>query len=386
MKRLSVLVIFVLVTTILYAACTPTPASAPPAGATTPAPARPAIKATWEQEWTDVQEAARREGTVVFYGIWLPAVRTALTAAAREKLGIEAQFTPFSNGAEMAAKVQTETRAGIYFADLYGAGLAPLTAMMKPNGLLGPIEPFLILPEVKDPKFWTGGQFPFIDKDRTLIGMSAQRTANIVYSTDLLKRGEISDYKDVLKPQYKGKIIMDDPLSGSLGTTLVSHLAVNLWNLDQAKDFLRQLVKQQGVVFERDRRILIESVARGKYAIGLAPDPAVVIDMMKVGAQIDMFKGSLVTQGQGIVSVPTKPAHPNAARAFINWLLTREGQTVFSQNYGMPSIRTDVTTEGIHPLLVIGPEEKPFFDTEEHSIFRGKMLDVVKEVLQEAAK
>lgn len=34
--------------------------------------------------------------------------------------------------------------------------------------------------------------------------------------------------------------------------------------------------------------------------------------------------------------------HPNAAKLFINWALTREGQTAFTQQTQIPSRRTDV--------------------------------------------
>ena len=73
----------------------------------------------------------------------------------------------------------------------------------------------------------------------------------------------------------------------------------------------------------------------------------------------------------GSVVMPSQPPHPNAARVFVNWLLSREGQTVFQRTVNTPnnseeSLRTDVPKEmvrsevrrvdGVKYLLVDKPE------------------------------
>lgn len=44
--------------------------------------------------------------------------------------------------------------------------------------------------------------------------------------------------------------------------------------------------------------------------------------------------------------------HPHAARTFINWLLSKEGQTVYSRAWGVQSRRLDVPVEHLDPLLI----------------------------------
>lgn len=44
-----------------------------------------------------------------------------------------------------------------------------------------------------------------------------------------------------------------------------------------------------------------------------------------------------------------KAPHPNAAKLFVNWLLTREGQTIYSKTYGAQSARVDVPTDYLNP-------------------------------------
>ena len=44
------------------------------------------------------------------------------------------------------------------------------------------------------------------------------------------------------------------------------------------------------------------------------------------------------------VSLPAQPPHPNAAKLFIEWLLSKEGQEVINQ-YGRVPIRDDIESK-----------------------------------------
>jgi iron(III) transport system substrate-binding protein len=342
--------------------------------------------APWETKWNETLAAAKKEGTVSLYAIWPPPVRTALTPAFGQKFGINLEFTSFGRSAELVAKAGTENRAGLYFADLFATGKGPLVVQLKGAGILGPIEESLILPEVTNPRSWIGGKFPFVDKDKRVITMVGARTGCIIYNTDLVKKGEIGDFKDLLKPQYKGKIIMDDPTVPGAANTLLSNLAIDVWNLDETKEFLRQLVRQQAVVIQRDQRMLVEYVARGKFAIGFSPPSEVLPEFINAGAPLAVVKGPVLSGGSGNIAVPSRFAHPNAAAVFINWLLSKEGQTLFSRSYETPSLRVDVPTEGINDIFLWQPDEKLLPQTEEHLFFYDKMPGISKQVIEEATK
>ncbi len=385
MKRLSILGL-TLIVGLLMAACapgkevlTPTPTVAEPSSKTV-------AKEPWEKDWGTLVKEAQKEGKVSFYTNWAPANRIALTQAFGRKFNIDLEFTPFSRSNDLIAKAEMENKAGLYFADIFSGGQSSLAVTMKPMGILGPIEPTLILPEVKDPKNWLGGRFPFVDDDRRGISMIAVRFGHIIYNTDVIRAGEITTYKDLLKPQYKGKITIDDPTVSGPINTLMTYLALDMWNLEEAKEFLRQLIQQQGAVIQRDQRLNVESVARGKYAIGLAPQPPTLAEFIKVGAPLGVINGPIITSANGNIAVSTKFGHPNAAKVFINWLLTKDGQTVFSQSFGSPSLRNDVSTEGIDPLFLTQPGERLYFYTEKHMLFSPKMAETSRIVIQDAAK
>ncbi len=76
------------------------------------------------------------------------------------------------------------------------------------------------------------------------------------------------------------------------------------------------------------------------------------------------------------------PPHPNATTIFVNWLLSKEGQTLFSvKGEASPSFRIDVPTEGIPQILLLQPGEKYWIDSEELNLFRAKMMEVTKAIM-----
>ncbi|MBI4330103.1 MAG: extracellular solute-binding protein [Chloroflexi bacterium] len=391
MKKLFCLVTAFVLAGLLAVACGPAPGSSSPAAQKPPAAGVPEApsKPGWERAWESTLAEARKEGKLTIYETLGPGPRVALSEAFMKKFGIEAEFASFSKALEVMAKVNAENRAGLYLADLFFIGTSTNIAVFKPAGLLGPMDSLLVLPEVTDANAWSGGKFPFVDREKTVIAITVGIKRDVIFNSDLVKRGELTSYRDLLKPQYKGKIILNDPTIAGGGGTFIAFLANKVWNPQEAAEFLTQLIRQQDVVIQRDLRQLVESVARGKFAIGLGPHTGTFVEFVRLGAPVDaatMKEGTYSIAGSGAFSVPARFAHPNAARVFVNWLLTKEGQTVFAQSYGNPSARLDVSTEGIHPLFLRQPGETVFFDDEGFILFREKALTFAKEIVDNAMK
>ncbi len=385
LKSLSI----VLVVGVVAAACgksvAPTAGATPPPAKETRAP----TEANWEQKWNAVVASAKSEGNVSVYALWTPDVKNTLAQAFKNKYGINVEFTPFSRGAELLAKVQAEQRAGLYNADIFGAGNPTFVVTMKPEGVLGSLKPVLILPEVLDPKGWTTGGVPYSDDQGVAISLIGLVVRTVTYNSQLIKEGDLTGYEDLLKPQYKDRITLNDPSVTGSGNAAFSHLGRSLWNEQKALDFLRKLIVEQHAVIQRDNRIHVESVARGKYAIAFAPLPDVVAEFVNLGAPLKMAmvkEDNRLSAGAGAMAVPTKFAHPNAAVVFVNWLLGKEGQTVFARTWGNPSTRADVPVEGIDPLFVPSPGVKYYGESEDALQSRGRWLELAKKVMDETAK
>ncbi len=344
----------------------------------------------WQQKWDTTLEAAKKEGTVVIYVTsFLGAdLRTTLTKAFKDKYGIDSQWVPLA-GPEMTQKVKTEERAGLFLADVYATGATTLLVTMKPDNLLGNIDPYLILPEATDPKAWEGGELLNFDKkDHTMITMLRVINRSVVYNKDMVKEADIESYKDFLKPQFKGKLTITDPTQTGPGGWFAAHLT-DVYGFDEGMKVLRGMLVDQGAVIQRDARMHIETVARAKYAVALGGGTQYIADFLALGAPIAIKvpkEGDGGGPSLGALAVPPKPQHPNAATVFVNWLLTKEGQSIFAKGSGNPSRRLDASTEGIDPIFLPMPGEKVAWDTVEFTLAQGKVMEAAKAIVAETAK
>ena len=342
-----------------------------------------AQKSAGEQGWETVLAQAKKEGSVTIYSLMGSKTRVALSKAFGDKYGINLEFSPFARGSSLVAKVAAESRAGLHLVDVLAAGNPTFLIEAKPAGLLGSLKPLLILPEVLDTRAWIGGRLPFADNDGTMLGMAAGTTRTVAYNTALVKEGEINSYKDLLHARYKGKISMSDPSVTGAGSAIIAHIAM-LWGEEATEELLRKLIIDQGAIIRRDTRLLTEEVAKGKYAIAIAPQTDIVAEFMALGAPIKLAsvkEDNRIIAGGSAIAVPTKFAHPNAALVFLNWLLTKEGQSVFATSYGNPSARIDASTKGINPILIPETGKKYYGETEESILARQKWLKIAKKIM-----
>jgi len=337
----------------------------------------------WEAKWMKTAEAAGKEGEAMVYATLGPSTINLLTSNMKAKYGIQLSFVNLGQGAAVAERIVREKRAGLHVVDVIIMGATSLVQSVKPAGALDRIEPVLILPEVLDRKAWRNGS-PFIDKERKLVPTIASFLRHVTRNTDLVKEGEIKSYKDLLNPKWKGKIILNDPTTGGAGNSWVSLMA-SAWGLEPTRDFLKQLVKQEPVI-TRDGRLQVETMARGKYALAIATRVEVTHQFMALGshiAPVRTMEGGTITGSGGVLALPTNRPHPQAATVLINWLMTREGQAVFSKGFGSPASRLDVAPPAdLNPLFLPEPGEAVQIEDEEDLKIKGSvLLDLAKEAL-----
>ncbi len=369
-----------LVIVLVATACTSPAAVTPPAPAQTKGPAAVAIQG-WQKEWDDTFAAARKEGELLVFTTLGSESRSDLTRAVREKFGIKLEFVT-GRGEELAKRLFTERRAGIFTADLLIAGDTTLIVVMKPEGVLESFEPLLFVPEAKDGSKWRGGKLPFLDSDKLAFAMIASAQRYALRNTDMVKEGEITSYLDLLDPKWKGKLALRDPTITGTGNALMTHLVADIWDLERTKQWMRDIIKQEPAI-TRDARMQVEWVARGKYPVGIATRIEDTSNFIKEGAPVMTIKfkeGVKVGPGSGSLAKLSRSPHPNATKLFINWILTREGQSTFVKGFGNPSARTDAATEGVNPIFFVDPGEKVFFDTEQSVLMRERIMEVSKEI------
>jgi iron(III) transport system substrate-binding protein len=343
-------------------------------------------RAQSEAQWEKTVAAAKKEGELSLYLNAPAQVRPALTKAFDEKFGIKI-YVLTGTGPELSAKIVSEYSAGLHQADVSFQGCSTLITLIGTHGYLAPIEPMLILAEVKDPRVWFGGRLNY-DKAGTAFRFINHALPPLVYNTELVKPNSVQSFLDLQKPEWKKKILLHDPSVLGAGANGVSYLAT-LWGLNKAKDYLSMLLKAQEAGVTRNYQQHVEWVGQGKYAVGLWPNPGQVARYVKAGAPIAVAhvqEGAVASPAFGCLGVPLKPAHPNAATVFVNWFLSREGQTLAAKSYELPSARIDVAATGILKEFVIGPEQKVFVESEEFNAMQDKWIPEWKSLVESAQR
>ena len=303
--------------------------------------------AGWQKKWDDARAKAKTEGKVVVLGPPGDQIRDAITTGfAKAFPDISIEFSG-ARGGELATRIKAERDADIYSVDILINGTSTANAYFKPMKSLDPIQPELILPEVIDAKKWRDNRLEFSDRSTHLdLLFATQNNVPVIYNPKQVKPEEVDELYKLLDPKWKGKIAVQDPIPSGTGNG-VFRWAWHVLGPEKAKDYYTKMRAQAGAI-DRDQRRQIEWVAQGKFPVHLAPG-TVMYQLEKRGLKfgvIPFFKdyGSYLTPGFGSVMVMNKSPHPNAGKVFLNWLLSKEGQTVFSKGMGYVSRRVDVSS------------------------------------------
>jgi iron(III) transport system substrate-binding protein len=298
-------------------------------------------KAAGSAEWDRVIEAARKEGKVT---VSIPAsaeMRKQIEDHFKKRYGVEVEvFT--SRGSAGVRRMADEFKAGVRHFDLHIGGSSSIVSGMLDEGILDPIEPWLALPEVKDPKHWWGGHL-WVDNAKRFVYMFQAYLSEVIwYNTDLIKPNEIRSLDDFLNPKWKGRIGYLDPRTPGAGDSTWSFM----WRT-KGEEYLRKLVAQD-LYLGRDQRLLAESLAKGRVAVMIGLSYYSFLPFLKAGLPIKTLprlkEGNYGTGGSGNLAIIKAPAHPNSTKVFVNWLLGREGQEVVSKALGQATRRLDVDT------------------------------------------
>ncbi len=329
----------------------------------TPAPTPVAKTATgpvavdsWQQKWDKLVAEGKKEEKVMVNYSGGATVREALNKAFSEKYGIALEFNS-GKPAEVAPRVQRERSAGLYLSDVFLAGIGTVVSVLGPDGALEPLDEALVLPEVKDPKSWLGGKLIWGDEQHRLLMYLAYALDPLNINTDIVKPEDMKSYRNLLDAKWKGKISFLDPRMAGGGNS-----AFTFWHEALGIDFLRDLAKQEPI-FTRNVRLQVEWLARGKYPLGIGVNPGDRTEFTNAGAPVRTLRpveGTVVTGGSGGILILNKAPHPNAAKVFINWLLSRDGVTVMSRATGTQSARVDVPTDFLEADTVLPPGAKYF--------------------------
>jgi iron(III) transport system substrate-binding protein len=311
----------------------------------------------WKKTWDETLAAARKEGKVTVVGSPDPVMRAEVIPAFERRFpGIKVDYLA-GRSAEISERVKLERQSGIYSVDAWLSGPDTQYQILLPGKLIDPVGPNLILPEVTEGKYWKPGKLWYMDKEKAYVLRLFSSVDSIVFiNLDHVKKEEMTKATDLLNPKWRGKISSEDPTSdrGSGGNT-----AANIYS-QLGGDFARKLYVDQKIQISRDRRQLSDWLARGTHPICLTCRNDDVAPLIKEGFklyeiyEIEGLQGR-VNSSPFLLSVASKPAHPNAMKVFVNWLVGKEGLELYSRGYGAATLRTDVDESFLDPRVIPKP-------------------------------
>lgn len=350
-------------------------------------------KPNWQSEWDRTVQAAKKEGSLSLY-LYQGEGELGTVAQLFQKKYPEINVTTTTGrGNQLGPRIMAERRAGKFLVDAYIGGPTTAYEVFYRAKILDSVRAAMILPEVIDESIWWLGQHHYIDPDNKFIFVFLGNVGEYIsHHTESVEAGEIRSYWDFLQPKWKGKILSRDlKISGSqrIGLRMFYHTP------ELGAEFIRRLYGEMDVTLTQEVRQATDWVGSGKFAMCFFCS-----DILKGKAQglaVDEFRTAQWKESRalsagsiGSLALPSQPPHANAARVFVNWLLSREGQTAFQRTANTPtnseeSMRVDIPKDmvrsevrridGVKYLLAEKPEfmdMAPIQDIVEKALAQGK--------------
>ena len=271
----------------------------------------------------EVLEGARKEGQLVFYsGIPIPDAQAILSALEKKYPFIKTTFYR-ATGPALVSRIQTEQRAGTHIWDV-----------MNSTGF----EPYVLLEQGYFAKYESSERkhFPEGHKDNDGMWATMYTTPMIVsYNSKLVSAADLpKDYADLLNLKWKGRLGMD-----SSDFEWYANLR-KVWGAEKAQKFLDGL-KKQDVRLVQGRALLTELLSGGEIAMLVNNFLQNAIEAKRKGSPVEFLALDPVVSAAGLVGINRLAPHPNAAKLFVDFVLSREGQELIVKT-DRSSVRKDV--------------------------------------------
>ncbi len=155
------------------------------------------------------------------------------------------------------------------------------------------------------------------------------------YNTRMVKKDDApKSYADLLHPKWKGgKIAL-----GSDNGALVLGGLIKLWGRDKAAGYFRQLAAQQPTIQAGSPSNRIQLLAAGEFPMTIAAGNTLQSFAAR-GAPIDWVALEPVFVQVNAIMIAAQALHPNAARLFVDFALSKKGQEMVRGFHRVPARR-----------------------------------------------
>lgn len=289
-------------------------------------------------------EGAKRDGTITLYTSMAPTESQPLADAFQKKYGITVVVWRALSD-QVVQRTITEARGRRHAVDVIETN-GPEMEMLAREKLLAQLDsPYIAdLPAAAVPshRHWLPDRMNFYV---------------VAYNTTKVRRSEIpATYDGFADPKWKGRIGLEATDAEWMATLIKGGGSTGM-------EYFRRLAALRPAV-RRGHILLATLVAAGEVPVGLTTYSSNVVPLMRKGAPIDFVPVQpVVARPQGI-GVARNAPHPNAARLFVDYVLSPEGQQLLESLGRVPaSLRVKSELNNfpftmIDPAIVLDEKEK----------------------------
>ena len=341
-------------------------------------------------EWDQLIEAARAEGKVeVALAGQVPLKLRPGIREFEKKYGIK--VVPHTGGSnDFASRILAERSVGRYSLDVRIGGANTALLQLMPAKAMDPVDTLLVAPEVTDRSLWYKGKHYYTDTEgRYILAFGASPSYNVSINTKMVKPDEIKSYADLLNPKWKGKIVSWSPSDQG---TAASSIPLFL-NPKVGETWFRRWANEMQITIVKDPRQGAEWVAMGRFPIGMFGLNTQAEEMAEQGFPIQgylphpMAEGEILSSSAANIMVMANAPDPHATKLFVNWFLSREGQTIFVKYAEkMDTLRMDVPKDLVperHRIRADRDYMLPFADPD-YTSRQTEVLATLKRIMQDA--
>ncbi|MGH3741882.1 MAG: ABC transporter substrate-binding protein [Micromonosporaceae bacterium] len=266
----------------------------------------------------ELYEGAKEEGKVVVNNGASPEEMEVIAEKFHELYpGIEIEHFE-QQGEDSAAKLLAEANAGVYETDLLDTEQNSAYAIAQ-EGLLAEYAPPVA--ENFDDRL----------KQPWFTGHRIQIKA-ITYNTEKVSEADApDDYQDLLDPKWKGRLCVEE--------SEVSTFADMLQDMGREEGiaYWKDLHETNEIQFIKGQGAVVESVIAGECHVSVAANVHSTSQAIEEGAPIKWVKTDPLYANFGAVGVVKNAPHPYAARLWVNYLLSDDGQQSVANDWRIPA-------------------------------------------------
>lgn len=272
--------------------------------------------------------AAQKEGQVTWYSTLIvnQIVRPMVEAFEQKYPGVKVQYSR-ATSSDTALKIRNEARARRVQADLFDG--SNTVFLLEDANLVAEYQPKAAASwpaQLRDPKgHWTA---------LNLFYWTSAYNTNQVKAEDAPKT-----YQDLLDPKWKGKIAWTYDLTPG-GPPGFVHNILATFGDEKGLEYLKKFAAQEPVTIPAAQRVVLDKVISGEYPLAVMILNYHATISAAQGAPVKWIKMEPLLESMSLVSIVKDAPHPNAARLFVEFMLSDEGQRVLADNDYLPASPT----------------------------------------------